>query len=136
MNNQDFNDNINSILDSGKIENISIPNTNIIKNIVLDNNLNRLIYNDFMKNYQSEYGNDSDFFVMKIQDLLYRLHLLINHIIIDKFDVKDEGCIYDAVLSYVMADTINLYDAVNYNDTDLEEFKCDLMMESEGLNIG
>lgn len=135
MNIELFNKHVDDILNTGMIENISIPNTNKIKNIVLNNQLNPIIFNNFIDNYESEYGNDSDFFIMKIQDLLYRLHLLINHIFINKYDITDDDFIYDTIFYYIINNTINLYDAVSYDDTDLKELENELPMESEEFDI-
>lgn len=130
-----FNDNINDILDSGNIENISIPNVDLIKRIILNVNLNKILFKKFKDNYKSTYGDDLENFYMKVQDLLYRLHLLINHILISSLDVTKEEDIFDAIYSYIVNDSLSLYDAVNYDDTDLEELKNDLLIESEELNI-
>lgn len=135
MNIKQFNDNINDILDSGNIENISIPNVDLIKRIILNVNLNKIIFKKFKDNYKSTYGDDLENFYMKVQDLLYRLHLLINHILISSLDVTKEEDIFDAIYSYIVNDSLSLYDAVNYDDTDLEELKNDLLIESEELNI-
>lgn len=135
MNIKQFNDNINDILDSGNIENISIPNVDLIKRIILNVNLNKILFKKFKDNYKSTYGDDLENFYMKVQDLLYRLHLLINHILISSLDVTKEEDIFDAVYSYIVNDSLSLYDAVNYDDTDLEELKNDLLIESEELNI-
>lgn len=130
-----FNNNINDILDNGNIENIPIPNVDLIKSIVLDSSLNKILFKKFKNNYKSIYGEDLENFYMKVQDLLYRLHLLVNHILINNLDVNKEEVIYDAIYSYVINDSISLYDAVNYDDTDLEELKQDLLDESEELSI-
>ena len=135
MNIKQFNDNINDILDNGNIENIPIPNIDLIKSIILDNNLNKILFDNFKKNYKSVYGNDLEYFYMKVQDLLYRLHLLINHILINNLDLDKEEYIYDAIYSYVVNDSLTLYDSVNYDDTDLEELKNELLIESEELSI-
>lgn len=135
MNIKQFNDNINDILDSGNIENISIPNVDLIKRIILNVNLNKVIFKKFKDNYKSTYGDDLENFYMKVQDLLYRLHLLINHILISSLDVTKEEDIFDVIYSYIVNDSLSLYDAVNYDDTDLEEIKNDLLIESEELNI-
>lgn len=135
MNIKQFNDNINDILDSGNIENISIPNVDLIKRIILNVNLNKILFKKFKDNYKSTYGDDLENFYMKVQDLLYRLHLLINYILISSLDVTKEEDIFDAIYSYIVNDSLSLYDAVNYDDTDLEELKNDLLIESEELNI-
>ena len=135
MNIEQFNNNINDILNSGTIENVPIPNVDLIKSIILENNLNYLLFDKFKKNYKSTYGDDLEFFYIKIQDLLYRLHLLINHILINKLDDNKEDYIYNAIYLYVINDSLTLYDAVNYDDTDLEELKDELIIESEELSF-
>ena len=132
---EQFNNNINDILDEGKIENIPIPNVEMIKSIILESNLNKILFDRFKRNYKSTYGNDLKYFYMKVQDLLYRLHLLINHILINKLDIDKEEYVYDAIYSYVINDSLTLYDAVNYDDTDLEELKDELIIESEELSF-
>ena len=135
MNIEEFNNNINDILNSGTIENVPIPNVDLIKSIILENNLNYLLFDKFKKNYKSTYGDDLEFFYIKIQDLLYRLHLLINHILINKLDDNKEDYIYNAIYLYVINDSLTLYDAVNYDDTDIEEIKNELKIESEELSF-
>ena len=135
MNIEKFNNNINDILDEEKIENIPIPNVDMIKSIILESNLNKILFDKFKRNYKSTYGNDLEYFYMKVQDLLYRLHLLINHILINKLDIDKEEYVYDAIYSYVINDSLTLYDAVNYDDTDLEELKDELIIESEELSF-
>ena len=135
MNIEQFNININDILNNGKIENIPIPNVNMIKNIILESNLNKQLFAKFKSNYELTYGNDLEYFYMKVQDLLYRLHLLINLILVGKLDIDKEEYIYDAIYFYVTNDFLNLYDAVNYDDTDFEELKKELIIESEELSF-
>lgn len=134
MNRSIFNENIDSILNDGKIENISIPNIDEIKSIIMDEELNKLLYQVFKKNYESTYGDDTDYIYLKIQDLLYRLHLLINHILIEEYAIKDKNDIYDAVYNYVLDNSI-LYDSVNYDDSDLDELKDETIYQIEALDI-
>ena len=134
MNQTSFNENINSILEDGTIENISIPNVHELKSIVLENNLNKLLFDGFKSNYKNMYGDDSSYLVMKIQDLLYRLHLFINHILKEKMDIKNEEDIYDAVFNYVLNNS-TLYDAVSYDDSDLEDLENETINQSEELII-
>ena len=51
MNIEEFNNNINDILDEGKIENIPIPNIDMIKSIILESNLNKILFDKFKRNY-------------------------------------------------------------------------------------
>ena len=106
-----------------------------ILTFIFECSLNKILFDKFKNNYKSTYGNDLEYFYMKVQDLLYRLHLLINHILISNLDLDKEEYIYDAIYSYVVNDSLSLYDAVNYDDTDLEELKNELLIESEELSI-
>lgn len=135
MNINSFNKNIDNILNDGNIENVPIPNVDIIKNIIMDNTLNKTLFDKFKNNYNNVYGNDLDYFVLKIQDLLYRLHLLINHILIEKCNMDKEEYIYDAVFSYIINDSITLFDAVNYDDNDLVELEGEILDRNEELGF-
>ena len=56
MNIKSFNENINDILDNGNIENIPIPNVDMIKSIILDSNLNKTLFDKFKSNYKNLYN--------------------------------------------------------------------------------
>jgi len=126
MNRKNFNDCINDILSSGNIEGIEIKNIDLIKNIVLEENLNNILFNGFKENYELEYDNDLSNFVMKVQDLLYRVNLLVNNILIDEYNIAEENNISNLINSLAEADAINLYGAVSYDDSDMEELHIDL----------
>ncbi len=130
-----FNKNIIDILNIGSIESIKIFNNDLIRDVVLDKNLNEILFKKFKNNYECIYGDDIDNFYMKTQDLLYRLNLLINNIIIDKLNISNEKEIYNVVYSYVTNDSVCLYDAVNYDNTDLQELNDSVVLESEKLSI-
>ena len=126
MNRKNFNDCINDVLSSGNIEGIEIKNIDLIKNIVLEENLNNILFNGFKENYELEYDNDLSNFVMKVQDLLYRVNLLVNNILIDEYNIAEENNTSNLINSLAEADAINLYGAVSYDDSDIEELHIDL----------
>lgn len=115
-----FNSNLNDILELKKIENRNIDNIDIIKYITNDSIINKSLYTGFVDNYNSEYGNDMSYFIMKLQDMLYRVHLLVNYNFIDNFGVSDKEIIKDTFLELINNKTIDLYDAVSYDDSDYE----------------
>lgn len=133
MKREEFNEIISQILESGKVENQNINNSEIIKNIILDDAVNILMYEKFKSNYETVYGNDLDYFVMKIQDLVYRTNILVNHILIENGIQKEEE-LYDAIFYYVKNDVINFYDAVNYDEEDIVEMKENYESEEMSIN--
>ena len=76
---KEFDSNIKQIINEAKIENVDIKNIDILKQILNDKRINKSLYDGFCKNYEDEYGSNMDFIFMKIEDMLYRLHLLINY---------------------------------------------------------
>lgn len=129
MNQIEFNNCINDIFDERKIENRTIDNIDIIKSVVDNKSINDSLYKRFINNYKNEYGNDESYFLMKIQDMIYRLHLLINYNIIDKYSLKDKDIIKGALEQLITNNTIDLYDAVSYDDSDYE------IIENQELDV-
>lgn len=129
MNQKEFNNCINDIFDEKKIENRTIDNIDIIKSVVDNKSINDSLYKGFINNYKNEYGNDESYFLMKIQDMIYRLHLLINYNIIDKYCLKDKDIIKGALEQLITNNTIDLYDAVSYDDSDYE------IIENQELDV-
>ena len=129
MNQLEFNNCINDIFNEKKIENRNISNIDILKSVVNDKSINDSLYNGFINNYENEYGNDESNLLMKLQDMVYRLHLLINYNIIDKYNLKDNNIIKDALEQLITNNTIDLYDAVSYDDSDYE------IIENQELDV-
>lgn len=129
MNQLEFNNCINDIFNEKKIENRNISNIDILKSVVNDKSINDSLYKGFINNYENEYGNDESNLLMKLQDMVYRLHLLINYNIIDKYNLKDNNIIKDALEQLITNNTIDLYDAVSYDDSDYE------IIENQELDV-
>lgn len=110
MNREYFNQELSQILEDGKIENQNIGNCEIIKNILLDYTINVSLFEKFKSNYETIYGDDLDFFVMKIQDLIYRINILVNDVLLEAGIPKEE--LYDAIFHYINNDMIDFYGAV------------------------
>lgn len=112
---QKYIDCINYILNNDVIENHSIENMDIIRNILNDNVVGNTIYEQFMKNFSLDFEEDDLF--MKVQDLIYRLNILINACIKFENNIND----YDGIMNLikeVLNQDIDLYSAVSYDDTD------------------
>lgn len=131
MNREYFNQEITQILEDGKVENQNIYNSELIKSIVFDDTINVSLFEKFKSNYETLYGDDLDFFVMKIQDLIYRINILINDILLESGIPKEE--LSSTIYHYLKNDMIDFYGAVNYNEDDILDMK--ETYESEGLNI-
>lgn len=131
MNRDYFNQEIIQILEDGKVENQNINNCELIKIIILDETINVSLFEKFKSNYETLYGNDQDFFVMKIQDLVYRVNILINDILLESGIPKEK--LHNIIYHYVENEMIDFYSAVNYNEDDIFDMRD--TYESEGVYI-
>jgi len=115
-----FNYTIDDILDKEEIESKKIKNVETIKNIVHDPKINEYLYNGFLHNYEEMFGTDRSYYTTKLQDMLYRVHLLINYNFIERYGVIDNDTIKNAISSLIDNDEIDFFDAVSYDASDLE----------------
>lgn len=123
--------NLDYILSGGKIENIPITNLDLIKDILNDNNLGKKIYEEFCNNLEDI---SSDNCLMKVQDLIYRLSLLVNKILIEKYNITELDSIKN-IIDSAMDNGIDLVSAVSYDESDKEiliEFED--IIEDIGIN--
>ena len=120
MKQKDFNKTINEVLDEGKIENKDIKNIDTLRYILEDKKINKCLYDGFTKNYEMEYGSNREYLLMKIQDILYRLHLLVNYNFVERYGVVDNDTIKNAVSILIDNENIDFYDAVSFDDSDFE----------------
>ena len=123
--------NLDYILSDGKIENIPITNLDLIKDILNDNDLGKKIFEEFCNNLEDI---SSDNCLMKVQDLIYRLSLLVNKILIEKYNIKELDSIKN-IIDSAMDNGIDLVSAVSYDESDKEiliEFE--EIIEDIGIN--
>lgn len=123
--------NLDYILSDEKIENIPITNLDLIKDILNDNNLGEKIYEEFCNNLEDI---SSDNCLMKVQDLIYRLSLLVNKILIEKYNITELDSIKN-IIDSAMDNGIDLVSAVSYDESDKEvltEFED--IIEDIGIN--
>lgn len=116
MMNKEYRNNIDYILNEGKIENISLENLDILKNIINDDKLSEKIYNEFKTNFKESFEDE---YLMKTQDLIYRLNLFVNKILIDKYNIKNLEDI-KIIVDQALNDGLDLYSAVSYDNSDIE----------------
>ena len=123
--------NLDYILSDGKIENIPITNLDLIKDILNDNDLGKKIFEEFCNNLEDI---SSDNCLMKVQDLIYRLSLLVNKILIEKYNITELDSIKN-IIDSAMDNGIDLVSAVSYDESDKEiliEFE--EIIEDIGIN--
>lgn len=123
--------NLDYILSGGKIENIPITNLDLIKDILNDNDLGKKIFEEFCNNLEDI---SSDNCLMKVQDLIYRLSLLVNKILIEKYNITELDSIKN-IIDSAMDNGIDLVSAVSYDESDKEiliEFE--EIIEDIGIN--
>lgn len=117
---KNYYENIQYILNDGEIEGIPLKNVSILKKIFSDKSINKLLYKGFKNNYENEYGDSFDYLFMKVEDMVYRIFLLVNYSICDKYGITDENVIKDTIYNLLKNNDISFYDAVSYDDYDLE----------------
>lgn len=130
---QKYIDCINYILNDGVIENHSIENIDIIRNVLNDSKVGNRIYENFMHNFSLDF--DEEDLSMKVQDLIYRINILVNECIIPKNNISDYDDIRK-IIDETLNQDIDLYSAVSYDDTDndlQDEFNSILV--EKGFNI-
>ena len=96
-----------------------------------DNNLGKKIYEEFCNNLEDI---SSDNCLMKVQDLIYRLSLLVNKILIEKYNITELDSIKN-IIDSAMDNGIDLVSAVSYDESDKEiliEFE--EIIEDIGIN--
>lgn len=114
---QKYIDCINYILNDGIIENHNIENIDIIRNVLNDSEVGNRIYENFMHNFSLDF--DEEDLSMKVQDLIYRINILVNDCIIPKNNISDYDDIRK-IIDETLNQDIDLYSAVSYDDTDNE----------------
>ena len=133
MSNKKFNECVEEILNNGNIENMPLDNIDILRKLLYHSRLNKKIYKGFKENYNFEYGKDLSNFFMKVLDLIYRLHLLVNQLIIN--NAEDLNFIHKTICSFLENNSISFYDAVSFDDSDLEIIDEDNYLIREKLGL-
>lgn len=108
------------LLKEKKIENQKLENIDTIKYVIQDKSIFERLYDSFIKDYENTYGKNKEYIMMKVQDMLYRLHLLINYNFKERHGIVDKETIRNAVSVLIDNEQIDFYDAVSYDYTDQE----------------
>lgn len=114
----EFYNNIDYILQKEKIEGKKINNINIIRNILKDKYINKKMYREFCNNYEMLFGNDYSLIQTKIQDMMYRIHLILESNPTN--NNVDEEDIQKYIKNLLKYSSDYILDAVSYDDNDLE----------------
>ena len=132
---EDYNYYIDEILKDGKVDNNPIDNIDILRKLLSDKELNRIIFNG-IKDYCEMlfFDESSEYLQLKVQDVIYRMHLLVNHLI--EFNGnKDYEQIYNSMNNFIDLNADIFYDAVSYNADDLESINVNYFPDNKPIGI-
>lgn len=115
-----FDDAVRDIIDSKSVNNIPLKNIETIKYVLNDKDINKRIYKMFKEDYVVVFGNDKDYLFMKVEDMVYRVNLIINSIIIDLYGITDKNTIKSAIVSLLDNHETYLFDGISYDSSDYE----------------
>ena len=125
----------NEILKDGKVDNNPIDNIDILRKLLSDKELNRIIFNG-IKDYCEMlfFDESSEYLQLKVQDVIYRMHLLVNHLI-EYNGNKDYEQIYNSMSNFIELNADIFYDAVSYNADDLESINVNYFPDNKPIGI-
>lgn len=132
---EDYNYYIDEILKDGKVDNNPIDNIDILRKLLSDKELNRIIFNG-IKDYCEMlfFDESSEYLQLKVQDVIYRMHLLVNHLI-EYNGNKDYEQIYNSISNFIELNADIFYDAVSYNADDLESINVNYFPDNKPIGI-
>lgn len=132
---EDYNYYIDEILKDGKVDNKPIDNIDILRKLLSDKELNRIIFNG-IKDYCEMlfFDESSEYLQLKVQDVIYRMHLLVNHLI-EYNGNKDYEQIYNSMSNFIELNADIFYDAVSYNADDLESINVNYLPDNKPIGI-
>lgn len=132
---EDYNYYIDEILKDGKVDNNPIDNIDILRKLLSDKELNRIIFNG-IKDYCEMlfFDESSEYLQLKVQDVIYRMHLLVNHLI-EYNGNKDYEQIYNSMNNFIDLNADIFYDAVSYNADDLEAINVNYFPDNKPIGI-
>ena len=132
---EDYNYYIDEILKDGKVDNNPIDNIDILRKLLSDKELNRIIFNG-IKDYCEMlfFDESSEYLQLKVQDVIYRMHLLVNHLI-EYNGNKDYEQIYNSMSNFIELNADIFYDAVSFNADDLESINVNYFPDNKPIGI-
>lgn len=116
---EDFFENVKYILSDGIVEGYKLQQKEVLKEIFKDKELNDSLYNEFYNNF---IGFERDDNLMKTQDLMYRLDVLVDQYIVKEKGISDIDSIKDNIKE-LMNNYIDLYSAVDFDENYEELFE-------------
>lgn len=134
MNINNFNNEIKNILEEGSIESIPLKNVDILNHIILDKDFNKKLYSEFKKNFENINEADDDWFLLKLQDMIYRVNLLTDQLISNN-DKTENDIILNNIVDIFNQNDYPFFDAVSYDDNDIEEIEASQLFAKEKLEI-
>lgn len=80
------------------------------------------------------FDESSEYLQLKVQDVIYRMHLLVNHLI-EYNGNKDYEQIYNSMNNFIDLNADIFYDAVSYNADDLESINVNYFPDNKPIGI-
>lgn len=131
---ENYIDNINSLLSDGLIENIELRNIDILHSILFDDNIGVSLYKGFENNFYADSIDYEDLY-SKTEDMIYRLHLLVNEYLIKEHNIQDETSI-KKVVNDLIDKGADFYSSVSFDENDNEIIEdYDLLYNELGVPI-
>lgn len=115
--------NIKDILAKGSVENVKIKRTDLLQDIILKSNISDKLYESFKNNLYTS-NLEIDDIPHKTQDMVYRIHLMVNELLVTKHQYTNPIDI-SFLLETFLDEGIDFFSAVDYDYNDkeiLEEF--------------
>lgn len=109
---------ISDIISTKKVNNITLKNIEIIKYVLNNKEITKKIYKKFKENYNLKFDSDKDYILMKVEDMVYRFHLLIS-IIINDYSITNKNKIRNTI-NIFLDNSTSIFEPVNYNSNDIE----------------
>lgn len=109
---------ISDIITNKKVNNITLKNIEIIKYVLNNKEINKKIYKKFKENYNLKFASDKDYIIMKAEDIVYKIHLLISIIIYD-YSITNKNKIRKTI-NLFLDNSNSIFTPVNYNMKDIE----------------
>lgn len=113
------------ILYNKEVERIPIKSIEVITKLLEDQETNKILFKGFMDNLDLD-ETLYDIFTAKVQDMIYRLDLLVSDCLQDIYEIDDFDSIKNIFIKLSKNNNVSFFDAVSYDKYDneiIDEFK-------------
>ena len=107
-----------NIINEGKVERVDLSYCTYLADLINDDSLLDMFYNDFKQNYEMLYDNDNSNILCKIQDFIFRLNIF-GILVAERENPIEQA--RNLLTNY----DFNLYDSVSYDVNETKEIISD-----------